>query len=186
MRNFFNTFHTFESDCYVADYTKVTEGKKGVEFSTEPFEDISYFKLQKLRTASNYRGINLEKYPAFIQGISNCECFFIPEVEVEKNWILFLELKYCDKENIENYGLTVVQQMAAVLEKMNDNSLIDITKYTVYFNFSSPDNRPPFTNFMLSCDTALKIKDKYQVKFLGFNHLLIATPQYIQVPKKRI
>lgn len=186
MRHFFKTFEVFESDCYVADYTKASNGERGVEFSTTPFEDIRCFRLQKSPSASDFRGINLEKYPSFINGISNCECFFIPETESTTNWILFLEMKYCNKENIANYGLTVVQQMVAVLEKMIQNSLIDCNRYNIYFNFSSPDNESPFTNFMLSCDTAVRIKDKYNVKFLGFNHLLIATPQYIQIPKRKI
>lgn len=186
MRNFFKPSEIFEDSCFVADYSKKTDSRVGVILSREPFEDIKYFHLQKGRNATPFRGVNLEKHTSFIKGISNCECFFFPDKESEHNWILFLEMKYCEAENLENYGLEVVKQMGTVFQKLIDLNLIDKNRYNVYFNFASPDNEAPFTNFMLSCDTALKFKERFNAKFLGYNHLLIATPQYIQVPKKTI
>ena len=186
MRDYFNPYQIYESDCFVADYSLYTDGEIGVVISPQPFDDIKYFRLQRGRTATPFGAINLEEHPEFIKGISNCECFFFPHNESDRNWILFLELKYCTEENISNYGLKVVEQMSEINKKLILNHLIDINRYNVYFNFSSPENQPPFSNFMLSCDTALRIRDQYNAHFLGFNHLLIATPQYIQIPKKRI
>lgn len=67
LHELFSGIRTFNGDCYVADYTNVSDSHRGVEISEEPFDDISYFHLKK-QTAANisYVGVNFELYPGFI------------------------------------------------------------------------------------------------------------------------
>lgn len=177
----------------MADYNEKTNHAVGVVLSDEPFDDIEAFCLTRGRVATDFYGINLEEYETFISGIPNCECFFIPVLEKDKNWILFLELKYCKPENIASYGHDVVVKMDAILKKLITEGLIDPSRYRVYFNYSSPNNEAyaPFAHFMRVSNTTQKILDELKntfidANFLGENSLLAATPQYIQILKRPI
>ena len=81
----------------------------------------------------NYLAVNLEEYPAFIKGIQNCECVFNALVEQGKSWILFLELKYCDADNIEGYVFKAYSQMRETLGKLAVMQLVDVTAKNIYF-----------------------------------------------------
>lgn len=70
MRDYFNPYQIYESDCFVADYSLYTDGEIGVVISPQPFDDIKYFRLQRGRTATPFGAINLEEHPEFIKGIS--------------------------------------------------------------------------------------------------------------------
>ena len=79
-----------DGNCYVADYTDATNSERGVEISVVPFDDISYFTLEKKgRGNIPYQAINLELFPNFIKGIDNCECIFNALSASGKPWLLF-------------------------------------------------------------------------------------------------
>lgn len=177
-----------QGDCYVADYTEATASQVGVVMSGQPFGDIESFLLQRGRQNVNYMAVNLEEHPAFIKGIPNCECFFVCTAKVDRPWILFLELKYCKAKNLSLHASKAVSQMAAVLEKLVAERIINPRDYRIYFDYSSPTNnsRQPFTHFQHTPADALELMDRYGAYYLGFNHLIIAGPQFLRSPKVRI
>lgn len=185
MLNRFNQSKIYSGDTFTADYTEQT-GTTGVVISETPFDDITFFHLKKGPGNIRYLGVNLEHYPMFIKGIENCECIFSSLNESHSNWLLLLELKYCACHKLEDYGNKVVCQMNGILQKLIDERLIDPKRYNIYFNFASPLNKEPFMHFMLTQNIAKELQDRHNVTFLGYNQLLMATPQYLQAPKLRL
>ena len=184
----FKRAQLLDGDCYVADYTQQTASKEGVTFSPEPFDDIEAFQLASGRRPVQYIGVNLEQHPAFCRGMSNCECFFTPNVGVGRPWLLLLELKYCKAKNVPSHASKAVAQMAAVLGRLAERGIINPDRYRVYFNYSSPENsrRQPFTHFMHTPADAAEVLRRYNAYFMGFNRLIIAGPEYIRSPKIRL
>lgn len=177
-----------ENDCYVADYTECTGSRTGVVLSEEPFEDIAAFQLKRGKHRVRYVAVNLEQHPAFIKGIENCECFFASATPCKRPWMLFLELKYCKAHNIGSHTSKAISQMASVLRKLLEEEVIDAEDYRIYFNYASPANRrrQPFTHFIQTPATALDLIEQYNAYFLGFNQLIIASPQFIRSAKMRL
>ncbi|MDE6310503.1 MAG: hypothetical protein K2L96_01630 [Muribaculaceae bacterium] len=189
MINYFRNSAILNCDCYVADYTNSTGNARGVEISTSPFDDIDYFHLKKKISDQNlpYLAVNLEKYPAFIKGIENCECVFSSLSEAKKTWILMLETKYCEAHNIEDYTIKACSQMEETLCKLEKLNLTSRTQKRVYFAFSIPEHsdKAPFGAFTLSQDYGLKMKEK-GIHVLGYNTVLIATASFLQIPLCKI
>lgn len=177
-----------EDDCFVADYTEYSNSRAGVVLAEEPFRDIEAFQLKQGRHRVRYVAVNLEQHPAFIRGIENCECFFASATPCERPWMLFLELKYCKARNIGSHTTKAISQMAAVLRKLIEEEVIDAEDYRIYFNYASPANRrrQPFTHFVQTPASSLYLIEQYNAYFLGFNQLIIASPQFIRSPKMRL
>ena len=185
----FKRAHKMRYDSYVADYNEATGSRVGVKIKElEPFDDIECFRLQRGRHEVPYYAINLEEHAAFIKHMPSCECFFVSAGRCEKPWLLLLELKYCKAKNLPLHASKAVHQMTSVLRKLDDEGLVNPRRFRIYFNYSSPGNnvRQPFTHFMHTPADALDLLDRYDAYFLGFNHLIIAGPQYIRAPKMRI
>lgn len=184
----FHKARSLRHDCFVADYTEYTSSQVGVVMSETPFDDIEAFHLQSGRHPVSYLAVNLEEHPSFIKHIENCECFFLSTTPCDRPWLLFLELKYCKARNIGSHAAKAIHQMACVLRKLVDENVIDADRYRIYFNYSSPSNnrRQPFTHFMHTPADILDLIEQYDAYYLGFNHLIIAGPQFIRAPKIRI
>ncbi len=184
----FHKARSLRHDCFVADYTEYTASQVGVVMSETPFDDIEAFHLQSGRHPVSYLAVNLEEHPSFIKHIENCECFFLSTTPCDRPWLLFLELKYCKARNIGSHAAKAIHQMACVLRKLVDENVIDADRYRIYFNYSSPSNnrRQPFTHFMHTPADILDLIEQYDAYYLGFNHLIIAGPQFIRAPKIRI
>lgn len=190
VEEYFSQSEILDCDCYVADYTDQTHNRRGVEISVIPFEDIDYFHLKKKHKNQNipYLAVNLEHYPAFTKGIENCECIFYSMTNKPKSWVLLLETKYCQSsDKIEEYQTKTVHQMAETLRRMQEMEMIDEENYNIYFAYSVPTQSAfePFYPFSFSFDFILQLREK-GIKFYGYNNLLIATPQYLQIPYKTI
>lgn len=189
MKGYFKKSEEYNCDCFVADYSNQTDSKKGVIIARSPFVDIAFFHLKKKNSQQNlkYLGVNLEHYPAFTSGIENCECIFYSLAESKKTWVLFLETKYCDAGNIENYETKTVSQMCATLEKLEYLGLLNRSNHRIYFVYSVPehDELEPFFAFHFTPDFILKLEEQ-GIKFHGYNTMLIATPNYLEIPKKDI
>lgn len=184
---------TFSQNCYVADYSNDNNPGKadeGVVISLNPFTDIEYFHIKKLRDSDRVQilGINFEKHPSFIKGIKSCECCFTPLIPKENGWIMFLEMKYCKPEKAISYATEVFRQMKASYDKMQTMELADKKKQQVYFVFSVPKSTVsiPFLSFLTSPGSTIKKEQMEGIHLLGANSILIATPQYLKVPKNKI
>lgn len=189
MKTHFPIGKSFSSDCYVADYTNISGSERGVEISDKPFDDIEYFHLKKHTSGNiNYWAINFEDYPDFIKGIQNCECCFDSVSDHGKPWLLFLETKYCEPQNIDNHSLKASSQMYDTYSKLIEDGVITPGSKTVYFNYSSPgnDELAPFKAFSYSQDSVLSKIKSDGIIMLGHNTLLIATPFHLFEPKPSI
>lgn len=180
----------FDGDCYVADYTHDSENERGVEISAQPFDDITSFHLKKKGPGNIlYQAVNLEKYPVFISGIDNCECIFNALSECRRPWLMFLETKYVEKpENIDNYPVKAYTQMAETLGRLVEFGLVKAEERRIYFVYSSPpySDYQPFGEFALSQNDYLKELEQKGIVLLGYNEMLILTPQYLRIPERRI
>ena len=179
-----------DGNCYVADYTNATENKRGVEISTVPFKDINYFSLIKKGKGNiPYQAINLELYPAFIKGIDNCECIFNSLSAKNRSWLLFLETKYCQKpENIDNYPVKAYTQMTETLDKLIGLGKVNENSRRIYFVYSVPPfpKFEPFGAFAITQNEMLQCLEKRGIVLMGYNSMLIHTPQYLYAPKINI
>ncbi len=189
MKDYFKESEEYNCDCFVADYSNQTDCKKGVIISITPFKDIASFHLRKKNQNQNlrYLGINLEHYPSFITGIENCECIFYSLSESKKSWVLFLEIKCCGPENIEKYETKTISQMEATLCKLETLGLLNRDNHRIYFVYSVPgyDEFEPFYAFHFTPDFILRLADQ-GIKFHGYNTILIATPNYLEIPQREI
>lgn len=189
MEGYFSHSQIFESDCYVADYTNATSSQKGVVISENPFDDIAYFHLHEVREGQiRYLAVNLEQYPAFIDGIDNCECIFSALSEYRKPWLLLLETKYCKPDNIEGHTYKAFTQMFETFGKLVNEGLVENSGRNVYFTFSVPEHTDlrPFGSFTLSQNETLKAIKERGIHLLGENSLLIATASHLLIPKSKI
>lgn len=179
----------FSGDCYVADYTDRTDSKRGVEMSESPFDDIDSFHLKHNKNCHlEYIGVNFEHYPHFIKGIQNCECMFHALSDVNRPWTLFLEMKYCDYDNIEGYAFKAYSQMKDTFDRLTSLDLIDPNKRRLYFVYSIPEHeaKEPFGAFTISQNDTLKTYEESGIKLLGNNTMLIAIPSYLFEQKAAI
>lgn len=189
MRNYFNKSAILDCDCFVADYTEATDSRKGVEISTSPFTDIPFFHLKKISHGNIlYLAVNFEEYPTFIKGIRNCECAFSSISDCRRPWLLMLETKYCAPENTENHAFKAYSQMHETLSKLESEKLLNRQERNVYFVYSVPghDECIPFGAFTISQNDTLKAFEQQNIQLLGYNTMLIATPEYLFAPKVKV
>ncbi len=189
MERYFNKSVVLTGDCYVADYTNLSNSEKGVTLSVVPFTDINYFHLKKANKNNiRYLAVSFEDYPSFIKGIENCECVFNAISDSNKSWILFLELKYCKEYNVENYVYKAYAQMKETFERLKEMQLIDPLKKIVYFVYASPgnDNRQPFGASTVAQNDVLSAYKESGINLLGVNQMLIATPKCLFPGKIRV
>lgn len=192
-----------DSDCYVADFTEYTKNspdKRGVEISRHPFDnpkllpkglpkDFNYFHLKKSPTCnSGYIVVNIEENDFFSkEGEENCECLFESLSDCKKPWLMFLEMKYCDAKNTDNWTNKACKQMKATYEKLEKESLLIPGSRNVYFVYSVPRNsNEPFGAFKTTQSEVLAFINDKDIHTLGYNTLLIATASHIHPVKKTV
>lgn len=189
LQNHFGITDLRRADLYVADYTDRTDSQRGVEFSEQPFDDIQYFHLKNNPKAPvPYIAVNFERHPAFIKGIQNCECMFHAMSGAKRPWTLFLEMKYCETENIEGYTYKAYTQMKETLDRLATLQLIEPADRRIYFVYSIPEHSEamPFGAFTLSQNDTLRTYEQSGIKLLGNNTLLIATATHLFEPRRPV
>ena len=77
--------------------------------------------------------------------------------------------------------------MEATLGKLEDLGLLKRDNHRIYFVYSVPEHSEyePFYTFQYAPDFILKLKEQ-GIQFYGHNTILIATPNFLQIPKKEI
>lgn len=187
MIRYFHSAERHEKDVYVADYNEATHHTRGVEIMHKKPTDIPSFHLSNPHNCP-YWAVNFEKHPSFFKGASNCECIFTAiRNDNNKKWALLVELKYCNEKNIAPNAEKAWAQLLSTHNIIKDNGCIDET-HKVFFNISMPllSTRMPFTSFIDSQADIKKMKDEHNIILLGYNHLVIATPALIQLPREEI
>ncbi len=187
MRTLFSNSPILDCDCFVADYSELTNDERKVEISLEPFSDIAYFHFHKRRKTDQipYLAVNLEQYPHFIKDSKNCECIFKSLGKEGNSWIMFLELKYCKEEKTESYSYTAFTQMHDTLTKIEAAKCLDRKDHNIYFVYAVPEHpeKQPFGAWTISQNDTLKAIEAGGIHLLGVCKMLIATPRYLFPPK---
>lgn len=207
--SYFPKAKELNQDCYVADLHKETGNKKGVMILAEPFredykyldkdengkeiekvvnkEKIKYFHLKKRTEKESvpYLAVNLEDYENLRDGTENCEAFFASLSKCSKPWLLFLEMKYCEKaDNIINYKAKTFRQMESMLEFLEELKIADRFKQRVYFTYSAPgfDEKAPFSAFLYTPAELTEILLSKKINILYYNTIIIATANILSAP----
>lgn len=179
-------------DAFVADYTEATKYdkiKRGVEIMHEKPKGIDAFHLSN-PYAHPYWAINFEQHKSYFDGKSNCECMFSAiRNDSKKKWALLVELKYCQakKRNLKLNAKKAWKQLLSTHTILKDKGCIDCS-YNVYFNISMPPHtsQTPFTSFLCTSVDINEMKKKYNIIPLGYNHIVIATPAFLKLPKEEV
>lgn len=177
----------FNKDVYVADYTNQTDSQRKLEFHIQKPSDINSFCLQNRQRIEIY-GVNFEKNPSFAKGHKMCECMFTPVHSNKTPWLLLLEMKYCQKEdNVDEDSSEAIIQLRESFNYLTERFCIQSNEYRFYLVISMPDysNKEPFTNFRETQSDILENFSKNRIKILGYNKVLVATPNYL-FPVKQV
>lgn len=146
---------TYAQGIYIADYTEQTKGeatKRSVEIHTELPADIEFFCLHnplpiKIDSVifDNYSFVDEDGKTQ-----TQCECVTFPSVATNSSWILFLELKYCERKNAVNNLPKAKDQLLATYSYYKSKGIIT-KKNTSYLIAGFPKLiNVPFRNSTLT------------------------------------
>lgn len=145
----------YAQDIYIADYTDQTkdeEIKRSVEIQTELPADIEFFCLHN-PSPIKIDSVIFDNY-SFVdedgKTQTQCECVTFPSVATNSSWILFLELKYCERKNAVNNLPKAKDQLLATYSYYKSKGIIT-KKNTSYLIAGFPKLiNVPFRNSTLT------------------------------------
>jgi len=119
----------YAQDIYIADYTDKTkdeEIKRTVEVHTELPADIEFFCLHNSSPIKIDAVIfdNCSFVDEDGKTQTQCECVTFPSVATNSSWILFLELKYCERKNAVNNLPKAKDQLLATYSYYKSKGII--------------------------------------------------------------
>jgi hypothetical protein len=174
----------------VADYSKQTKNKRHVKISCgAPFHDIECFTLQNDINLSN--GIIVFNGKSFIKPNkdmgSQCECVVFPKTSDIHSWILFIELKYCDKpsDNEKPYNneynlRKAIKQLYKTRTYYYSRGIFSKTN-TCYLLVSLPKQAEPFAQAIISPMDLVQLKGRHNVILRLLNSAIIQDDRTIDV-----
>lgn len=178
---------TTDSSLYIADYTEQTkdkEQKRGIELIKDsPPRDIDYF------TVSNPCKLEMDGIPFDNNSFttpngsiaSQCECVIFPNSSDNKSWILFLELKYCNKYKNNKKNLNkALSQLLKTQDYYRSRNIFNKNN-TCYLLASLPMQQPPFTHNSLTQSYLTEMKKKHNVIIRFQNSVEIRDDKHIKV-----
>ena len=142
-----------------------------------------------------YKAINLEANPGLVTdengaAVKQCECICCAHRVEGRRWILLLELKYCEKDNIPDNMQNALEKLEKCYDFLNEKKhYFDGCQYNVYFCASHPEHEvsEPFGSFIYNQDRLLDLKEKKSITLLCCNAVKVLTPEYLfqsKVPHK--
>ena len=158
---------------HVIDLTRRTKGKKAMEiYDTKP-EGIDTLLMEN-------QGVNISatffKPQCFMYETGkepdNCEGVFYPTDSTDKTWLLFLEIKDCNRTNISQYFRKAKKQIVQIVQIFREKNVIAQNK-DVYANISFPREKARFYNQLIKPGESKGFFDKYKIRIRGTNHLKI-------------
>jgi len=103
----------------------------------------------------------------------NCEGVFYLSDSTKETWILFLEIKDCNKGNISIYFKDAKKQIISTVKIFRDKKIITESK-RVYANVSFPRvGKMNFFNHFIKQPEKKKFLDDYNIFIRGTNRLVI-------------
>ena len=176
----------YAQDIYIADYTDQTkdeEIKRSVEIHTELPADIESFCLHNpLPIEINV--VSLDR-KSFVdedgESQTQCECVTFPSVANNSSWILFLELKYCERKNAVNNLPKAKDQLLATYSYYKSKGIIT-KKNTSYLIAAFPKlTSVPFNYFTLTPKYLLDLKTNENIILKIANEATIKSLEMLSV-----
>ena len=169
-----NTIHLCEN-VYIADYTegdKGTENNRNVVISGEKPEDIDSFCMYN----PNKIAIDAIKFECDSfkdtdgKCLSQCECIVLADCNDGKEWVSFIEMKYCYPKNKRGNIIKASKQLEKKLLLFVESGILDNTQ-NKYLFYSLP-TVSPFAHFS---DRTLitRLKSQYNAILRGVNDVKI-------------
>ena len=169
-----NTIHLCEN-VYIADYTegdKGTENNRNVVISGEKPEDIDSFCMYN----PNRIAIDAIKFECDSfkdtdgKCLSQCECIVLADCNDGKEWVSFIEMKYCYPKNKRGNIIKASKQLEKTLLLFVESGILDNTQ-NKYLFYSLP-TVSPFAHFS---DRTLitRLKSQYNAILRGVNDVKI-------------
>ena len=133
-----------------------------------------------------YKAINLESNPGLVTDengnvAKQCECICCAHRAEGRRWILLLELKYCDKDNIPDNMQNALHKLEKCYDFLNEKKhYFDEYPYNVYVCASHPEyeTSEPFGSFIYNQNRLLELKEK-SITLLYCNAVKVLTPEYL-------
>ncbi|WP_321517314.1 hypothetical protein [uncultured Bacteroides sp.] len=176
----------YAQDIYIADYTEQTKDeaiKRSVEVHTELLVDIESFCLH------NPLSIEIDAVifnnESFIdergKTQTQCECVTFPSTATDSSWILFLELKYCERKNAVNNLPKAMNQLRATHSYYKSNGIIT-KKNTSYLIAAFPKLiKVPFRNSTLTPPLLSNLKRNENIVLSIANEATITSSEILSV-----
>lgn len=174
MNRFFSNVKEHCDNLYIADYTLHSHGLKKVIISETVFTDIDFFGINNPQKHRFY-SVNFEENALMDEErkkIRQCECLCASK-ETD-GWVCFLELKYCNKDNIRKNSLDAYRQLESTYNHLNNKGIL-CNRKNIYLIFSIPEhNRAPFENFIFTPNKLHNIRRTKGYIVRGINRIEIA------------
>ncbi|ADQ78665.1 hypothetical protein Palpr_0506 [Paludibacter propionicigenes WB4] len=179
-------FQVEEHACnlFIADYTSQIENQREVEIHTTKPTDIDSFEIRNptpIQTCS-VKFDNNSFQDTDGKPLTQCECVSFPNVPVvNKPWLLFLELKYCQQPKKQRNLNKAKSQLFATMAYFKEKGII-ADQQPCYLIASLPLlNKPPFESFILMPSELQKLKREENIIIKGTNAITIKNEFLIQV-----
>ncbi|MDR1974488.1 MAG: hypothetical protein LBQ31_07420 [Bacteroidales bacterium] len=169
---------------YIMDYTRQTDGDRGIEMSNIPPTDMDAFIIEnnpQLEIAFCVFKDGTIKLSGETREKSHCEGILFPANNSDTTWITFLELKYPKKKNLGRELKKAREQLLSTLDLFREQKIIE-EKRLVYLIFSAPKytNSTPFENWSISPHKLKEIrKTKYAI-MRGINNIKVISSKTLR------
>lgn len=157
----------------------------GVMFVEQPDSRLGAFCILNPNHIP-YEAINLEENKNLVtdksgNSVKQCECICRAHRENGRRWVLLLELKYCNEDNIPANMQNALHKLEKCYEFLHiEKNFFEDNPYHIYLCASHPehDTAKPFGEFIYNQNKLLELNDK-GIKFLYCNAVKILTPEYL-------
>ena len=177
---------TNSENLYIVDYTNLQRG--GVEMHIEKPEDIDAIHIENKQLVDIiFDGFEHNALP-IEPGIhsSQCECVLFPNTCEEKDWVLFIELKYpFNEENAlrdgNNYPKKMISQIIETVTYFRINEiLLNSQKVSAIVTF--PNLLQDFSNFIFNGENTIEnILCNYKIRIRATNSASVLSNKRIKL-----
>lgn len=184
----------YDGDIFISDFTNYANGPDsravpypGVVIERCANEIIPSFIVYD-ENCFPFRVINNEHNPAVFRRQdgtkkSQCECIvYADRKDKRRRWLFFLELKYCNPNNLYSNMLEGIGQLKATCKYiLEEKKELDGSLFKKYLIISTPGTEPldPFDASYFNQDDILSIKEETGALLRASNAARIKTPAVI-------
>ena len=174
---------------YVMDYTKQTNGAKGIEWSDSKPLDIDSFVVNNSPlldiTFCAFKE-NTIKLRGEVKERSHSEGVLFPTINSGKTWIAFLELKYSNRKQLSDSLKKAREQLLAILDLFRKQGIIE-KKRLVHLIFSAPKYNKegkygtPFESWSMEPQELKDIRKKKYAIMRGVNEFEVVSSEKLKI-----